>query len=78
MLYEEPTFKRSRAHDYITKEVNAVRHEVGCIEIANFAKHLVARKRGKIISLITYYPAGTIPQKLDEYHLHQCYHPKEN
>ena len=39
--HEEPTFKRSRAHDYITKEVNAVRNEVGCIEIANFAKHLI-------------------------------------
>ena len=42
--YEEPTFKRSRAHDYIAKEVNAVRSSVGYSEIANFAKHLFIGK----------------------------------
>lgn len=37
--HEEPTFRRSRAHDYIAREVKAVREAVGAIEIANFAKH---------------------------------------
>ncbi len=37
--HEEPTFRRSRAHDYVGREVKAVRTAVGCIEIANFAKH---------------------------------------
>jgi dimethylglycine dehydrogenase len=37
--HEEPTFRRSRAHDYIGREVKAVREAVGAIEIANFAKH---------------------------------------
>ena len=37
--HEEPTFKRSRAHDYVAAEVKAVRQAVGAIEIANFAKH---------------------------------------
>ena len=36
---EEPTFKRSRAHAYVAREVKAVREAVGCVEIANFAKH---------------------------------------
>ncbi len=37
--HEEPTFRRSRAHDYVAQEVKAVRENVGAIEIANFAKH---------------------------------------
>lgn len=37
--HEEPTFRRSRAHDYVGREVEAVRGAVGAIEIANFAKH---------------------------------------
>jgi dimethylglycine dehydrogenase len=37
--HEEPTFRRSRAHDYVAREVKAVRENVGLIEIANFAKH---------------------------------------
>ena len=37
--HEEPTFRRSRAHDYVAGEVKAVREKVGIIEIANFAKH---------------------------------------
>ena len=40
--HEEPTFKRSRAHDYVAAEVKAVREAVGMIEIANFAKHAVS------------------------------------
>ena len=37
--HEDPTFRRSRAHDYVAKEVKAVREAVGAVEIANFAKH---------------------------------------
>jgi len=37
--HEEPTFRRSRAHEYVAAEVEAVRENVGAIEIANFAKH---------------------------------------
>jgi len=37
--HEEPTFRRSRAHDYVAREVRAVREAVGLTEIANFAKH---------------------------------------
>ncbi len=37
--YEEPTFERNRSHDYVAREVKAVREAVGGIEIANFAKH---------------------------------------
>ncbi len=39
--HEEPTFGRSRAHDYVGAEVGAVREAVGAIEIANYAKHEV-------------------------------------
>jgi dimethylglycine dehydrogenase len=37
--YEEPTFERNRSHEYVAREVDAVRNAVGGIEIANFAKH---------------------------------------
>ena len=37
--FEEPTFHRSRAHEYVAEEVKAVRERVGMLEIANFAKH---------------------------------------
>ncbi len=37
--WEEPSFRRSRAHDYIAAEIRAVRQAVGAVEIANFAKH---------------------------------------
>ena len=37
--HEEPTFERNRSHDYVAREVAAVRGAVGGIEIANFAKH---------------------------------------
>lgn len=37
--HETPTFNRPRAHDYVAREVKAVREAVGAIEIANFAKH---------------------------------------
>lgn len=37
--HETPTFERNRSHDYVAREVQAVREAVGGIEIANFAKH---------------------------------------
>ena len=37
--HEEPTFERNRSHDYVAREVKAVREAVGGIEIANFSKH---------------------------------------
>lgn len=37
--WEDPSFERNRSHDYVAREVKAVREAVGGIEIANFAKH---------------------------------------
>ncbi len=37
--HEDPTFERNRSHEYVAREVRAVREAVGGIEIANFAKH---------------------------------------
>lgn len=37
--WEDPSFGRNRSHDYVAREVKAVRENVGGIEIANFAKH---------------------------------------
>ncbi len=37
--HEEPTIKRSRSHDYVSREVINVRENVGLIEVANFSKH---------------------------------------
>ncbi|MDA0332942.1 MAG: FAD-dependent oxidoreductase [Proteobacteria bacterium] len=37
--HEVPTFERNRSHDYVAREVAAVQHHVGGVEIANFAKH---------------------------------------
>lgn len=37
--HEEPTFARNRSHEYVGREVRAVRGGVGAIEIANFGKH---------------------------------------
>ncbi len=37
--WETPSFERNRSHDYVAREVKAVREAVGGIEIANFAKH---------------------------------------
>ena len=58
--HEEPTFKRSRAHDYVAKEVEAVRNGVGCSEIANFSKHLIIGKSAR--AFLDYILAGTIPE----------------
>ena len=37
--HEVPTFECNRSHEYVAREVEAVRNNVGGIEIANFAKH---------------------------------------
>ena len=37
--HEDPSFERNRSHEYVAREVAAVRNAVGGIEIANFAKH---------------------------------------
>ena len=39
--WEDPTFERNRSHDYVAREVKAVRTAVAGIEIANFAKHVI-------------------------------------
>ncbi|MGB0799116.1 MAG: GcvT family protein, partial [Planktomarina sp.] len=39
--WEDPTFERNRSHDYVAAEVAAVRNNVGGIELANFAKHVI-------------------------------------
>ena len=58
--HEDPTFKRSRAHDYVAREVSAVRKGVGCSEVANFAKHLITGKGAR--NYLDYILAGTIPK----------------
>jgi dimethylglycine dehydrogenase len=57
--HEEPTFRRSRAHDYIAEEVKAVRENVGAIEIANFAKHQFKGPGAR--AFLDHVMAGTIP-----------------
>jgi len=59
--YEEPTFHRSRAHDYVAKEVKAVREKVGAIEIANFANHKFTGKGAR--KFLDYVLAGRIPNQ---------------
>lgn len=39
--WEDPTFERNRSHDYVAREVKAVREGVAGIEIATFAKHSI-------------------------------------
>ena len=58
--HEEPTFNRSRAHDYVAKEVKAVRQAVGAIEIANFAKHEFRGKGAR--AFLDHMLAGRIPK----------------
>jgi len=58
--HEDPTFKRSRAHDYVAKEVSAVRNGVGCSEVANFSKHLITGKGARIY--LDKILAGKIPK----------------
>ncbi len=58
--YEEPSFRRSRAHDYVAAEMKAVRENVGAIEIANFAKH--SFKGSGASRFLDYVMAGRLPK----------------
>ena len=58
--HEEPTFHRSRAHDYVGAEVMAVREKVGAIEIANFANHRFSGKGAR--AFLAFVLAGIIPK----------------
>jgi len=58
--HEEPTFRRSRAHDYIAEEVKAVCEKVGIIEIANFGKHRFQGPGARVF--LDRVMAGRIPQ----------------
>ena len=46
--WEDPTFERNRSHDYVAKEVDAVRKGVGGIEVANFAKHIIKGEGARV------------------------------
>ncbi|MDC0152657.1 FAD-dependent oxidoreductase [Candidatus Pelagibacter sp.] len=58
--YEEPTIKRSRSHDYVSKEVKNVRENVGVSEIANFSKHEFQGPDAR--KFLNYVLAGQIPK----------------
>jgi dimethylglycine dehydrogenase len=58
--HEEPTFGRSRAHDYVARECKAVREAVGVTEIANFAKHSIRGADAR--KFLDYVMAGRVPQ----------------
>lgn len=58
--HEEPSFRRSRAHDFVAREVKAVREAVGCVEIANFAKHAVRGSAAR--AYLNRLLAGRIPE----------------
>ena len=57
--HEDPSLRRSRAHDYVAREVRAVREAVGCIEIANFSKHEVTGPGAR--SFLDRVLAGRVP-----------------
>ena len=58
--HEEPTFKRSRSHNYVAAEVEAVRNAVGATEIANFAKHEITGPSSR--KFLDHIMAGRIPK----------------
>ena len=58
--YEDPSFHRSRAHNYVAREVNAVRGNVGMLEIANFAKHYFCGPDAR--AFLDWIMAGHIPK----------------
>ncbi len=58
--YEEPTIKRSRSHEYVSKEVINVRENVGVIEVANFSKHEFQGPDAR--NFLDYVLAGRIPK----------------
>ena len=58
--YEDPTIKRSRSHDYVSKEVKNVRENVGVTEIASFSKHEFQGRDAR--KFLNYVLAGRIPK----------------
>ncbi len=58
--HESPTFQRPRAHDYVAREVKAVREAVGALEIANYAKHEF--KGGGARAALNHILAGRVPK----------------
>jgi len=58
--FEEPTIKRSRSHEYVSKEVKNVRENVGVTEIANFSKHEFQGPDAR--KYLNYVLAGRIPK----------------
>ena len=58
--HEEPTFARSRAHEYVARECKAVREAVGITEIANFAKHSIRGPDAR--KFLDFVMAGRVPQ----------------
>ncbi len=58
--HEEPTFRRSRAHHYVAREVKAVREAVGLTEIANFAKHAISGPDAR--KFLDYVMAAAVPK----------------
>ena len=58
--HEAPTFERNRSHDYVAREVAAVQHHVGGVEISNFAKHEF--KGAGARSYLDHMLAGVVPQ----------------
>ena len=58
--HEEPTFERNRSHEYVAREIKAVREAVVGIEIANFAKHEF--KGAGIREYLNHILAGYIPK----------------
>ena len=58
--HEDATFRRSRAHDYVAREVAAVRTNVGTTEIANFAKHEFTGRDAR--AFLDHLLAGHIPK----------------
>jgi len=57
---EEPTFRRPRSHDYVAREVKAVREAVGAVDIANFANHEVTGPGAR--AFLDHVLAGRIPK----------------
>ncbi len=58
--HEEPTIKRSRSHEYVSREVKNVRENVGVTEVANFSKHEFQGRDAR--KFLDYVLAGRIPK----------------
>ena len=59
--HEDPTFERNRSHEWVAREVKAVRENVGGIEtFANFAKHEFKGKGAR--AYLDWKLAGYIPR----------------